>query len=449
VSGNATTPIPAQILTWAAEPGPARVLAAARTRLEKGQRGNRLTLVTDLSSAERAEMSPLLGLPWRGSGAPVTLGTLRTALAAAGVAIDDLLTAVTGEPVRDLSAEQSAARAARADAASDTRAILAAAGLSAPIAKLTQQRWLGPHEEQLPLARNLQTVLAALPLETPTLLPVIADALLNDPHALDKSTYLGRATARVLAASAEANADALEDDDTDGTDVEMLLLPPSASAAAGGRAAAAAAATALEPDRWRQLWASVGIICDRVSSNVLTLNLPLTKHDVESLTDADRLADLASACLGEPMWVTARMVPPTFGLAAGSLSGVSIRVCENPAIIECIADEFGRTAPPMVCTYGQPSSAARTLLAALAAAGAHLFVTADRDHVGQIISTSLLDALPGAQPWLPNAHGTYEEGRLAAMIEDIRFASRSAPATATTHLAGADESPESVAPTMP
>ena len=50
-------------------------------------------------------------------------------------------------------------------------------------------------------------------------------------------------------------------------------------------------------------------------------------------------------------------------------------------------------------------------------------MTADRDADGTRFSDELL-TLPGAAPWLPDAVGTYEEGRLAALLADLRTEAR-------------------------
>jgi hypothetical protein len=96
-----------------------------------------------------------------------------------------------------------------------------------------------------------------------------------------------------------------------------------------------------------------------------------------------------------------------------------VRVCENPAIIETAAAELATGCLPLVCIYGQPSSAAWTLLRGLATAGIKLLVTVDRDNAGLRFLTELL-ALPGAQEWLPDADGMYEEARLADLLADLR-----------------------------
>ncbi len=46
-------------------------------------------------------------------------------------------------------------------------------------------------------------------------------------------------------------------------------------------------------------------------------------------------------------------------------------------------------------------------------------VSADRDASGDGIARELLSRLPGSVAWLPEAHGLYEEERLAALLADL------------------------------
>lgn len=397
--------VPQALLSWAARPGPAVVLAAARARLEAGQRGPRLTLTADLDDPGRRDVSELLGLQWRASQAPVTLGALRAAFLKHGVELEDVLVACGG-PLRNAPAERAAARTARADEADTARAALLGAGVpNAAVDQAISRRWLGRTGrggEVQRAAEQLVRVWAALPAPAGTLLATFAGELFADPHALDKDRPLGRTAARLIAASGHASI-AGEDP----------------------------AAEVLEPEGWRAAWASVGVTCDRVSSTVLVLNLAIPCSS-DLLGAAGNLADLQAAALrrvctaaaatGEPVWLTLRLVPPGFELRPGSCSGMVVRVCENPAVIEAAADKLSAGALPLVCTYGRPSLAARALLTALAAAGAQILVTADRDDAGRAILAGLLADVPEAREWLPDAEGLYEENRLPALLNDLRGA---------------------------
>lgn len=400
---SSTTPmIPDSLLAWASRRGPAAVLAAARARLEAGQRGPRLTLAAVLDDAARREVSELLGLEWRASQAPVTLGGIRIALRKHDVELEDLLVACGG-PLGDARAERATARAERADEVESARSNLLDAGVpQGAVQQAIARRWLGQAGQVRRTAEQLARVWASLPAPAGTLLATFAGELFADPHALDKDRPLGRAAARLIAATGHASSA--------GEDLSAAVL---------------------EPEGWRAAWASVGVTCDRVSSTVLVLNLPIPGSG-DSLVAAGDLADpqtaalhrvcTAAAATGEPLWLTSRLLPPGFRLRPGSCAGLVVRVCENPAVIEAAANKFAVGSLPLVCTYGRPSLAARALLTALAAAGAQVLVTADRDDAGRAIVAGLLADVPEAREWLPDAEGLYEENRLPALLNDLRGA---------------------------
>jgi len=150
-----------------------------------------------------------------------------------------------------------------------------------------------------------------------------------------------------------------------------------------------------------------------VSSTVLVLNVPLTGNSVAAVLAR------SAAQAGEPLWLTARMLRPGWVLAPGSLSGLVVRVCENPSLVEAAAEAYGWAAFPLICTYGRPSGAAWALLRGVSTAGALIKVSGDRDPPGQAITRDLLRGLPGAEPWLPDVVGLYEEDRLADLLGDL------------------------------
>jgi uncharacterized protein (TIGR02679 family) len=215
------------------------------------------------------------------------------------------------------------------------------------------------------------------------LLTEVATSLFGNPHALDRDQALGRAAVRVLAAAAAVRA--------------------------GDDPGQAAADGVLTAGRWRQTWADAGVACDRVSATVLALNVPL-------VGDAAAAA-LSTAAAGEPVWLTARSLAGSWSPAPGL---GAVRVCENPSVVEAAADELGPDCPPLVCTYGRPSTAAYALLRGLHAAGVPLLVSGDRDAAGEQITAELLAASPGAEPWRPDLPGLYEEERLAGFLTELR-----------------------------
>jgi uncharacterized protein (TIGR02679 family) len=138
----------------------------------------------------------------------------------------------------------------------------------------------------------------------------------------------------------------------------------------------------------REVWASVGLLRDELSSTVLTLNLPGAPGPV-----GRTLAALTEA--GEPAVLTLRQlrVAPEWRLA-----GVTVSVCENPVLVAEAAERLGPAARPVVCVSGQPGAAAMAVLRALAGAGATLRYHGDFDWPGLRIGNLLCARLP-MTPW--------------------------------------------------
>ena len=138
----------------------------------------------------------------------------------------------------------------------------------------------------------------------------------------------------------------------------------------------------------REVWASVGLVRDELSSTVLTLGLP-----GDAATPTGRmLAALAAA--GEPAVLTLRQLAreaPRLPLRGRTLS-----VCENPVVVAAAADQLGPRSAPLVCAGGQPGAAVMALLRIAVAAGASLRYHGDFDWGGLRIGNVLFDRLPMA-----------------------------------------------------
>lgn len=158
-----------------------------------------------------------------------------------------------------------------------------------------------------------------------------------------------------------------------------------------------AAAAFAELDEWqsadgrRDCWASVGVLCDELSAPVLTLGLGaagdgLTDRVLRMYFDAGEACSLSLRQLLRQ--------PPRLE----HLSGVSVYVCENPAIVAAAVDRLGARSAPLVCTAGYLRGATRLLLRILADGGAHLRVRADFDVDGLHIAGTTM-RLPNARPW--------------------------------------------------
>ena len=138
-----------RLLTWARLPGPRKVLAAARRRLEAGHGLSGSPLQVDLTPAERSEVGRLLGMSWERSGYAVGAKALALAVENYGATVTDLL-AVTGDPVRDLRAAKESAR--QNAAAERERAAAALRDVGVPAT--TASAWLD--RRGLPAAGNGQ-----------------------------------------------------------------------------------------------------------------------------------------------------------------------------------------------------------------------------------------------------------------------------------------------------
>ena len=375
------------VLSWTARPGVAKVLAEARRRAERGHLGATGSLTLDLDDSERRGVGALLGMEWEVSGRRVPLALLRSALARRGVSLEEVLVAVGG-PIHDrvsARAEARQARAAEEDNARDTfSSALVRRAARAPVSDLSidvdslvaaiTSSSLPPAGtgERALRASQLACVIDLLGAHEGAFLSVLAADAFGDAHALDQSRALGRAAARAV-----------------------------------GHLGAEPVLDVRSSEDWRAAWEGVGVACDRVSSTVLVLNLPLG-----GAPGLPALADLA----GEPVWLTARMLAGDIEVPDGI---TRVFVCENPSVIETVADRLGADSHPLVCTYGRPSLAALSLLRALHSAGVEVLLSADHDRGGQLVKEAVRSACPDAQDWLATEPGVYAEERLPAMLRDL------------------------------
>ncbi|WP_281199114.1 DUF2399 domain-containing protein [Micromonospora pallida] len=59
----------------------------------------------------------------------------------------------------------------------------------------------------------------------------------------------------------------------------------------------------------------------------------------------------AAAETGEPVWLTARSLRRAWEPGPGLHT---VRVCENPVVVETAAAQIGPHALPLICVYGRP-----------------------------------------------------------------------------------------------
>ena len=338
---------------------------AARRRLEQAGLtfGSTPLLLRDLSTAERAAVSGLVGRRWaRSALVRIDLtgldGQLRLAR---GFGLVDLLEALDG-PLHDRRGERREADATKLAgwaAAFEHAACSAHPGLDEWLGGLKRTGRLARLDTIDPfgaLAAALEVV-ARLPSE-PVQLAVLATRTTGDAHALDPDRPLG------------------------------VLVGEALTAISGER------------DR-RASFRAMGVELDAVSASVLTLGL--RGHPV---------ADVASD-EGEPLRLTWRMVANASILSPAP----RVSVCENPAVLEMAANELGSSCTPLVCTDGMPGGVVWTLLDRLRSSGVELRVHADFD-VGGIRIVGAVIHRSGALPWRFDA-AAYEAARSGASSDLI------------------------------
>jgi uncharacterized protein (TIGR02679 family) len=331
------------------------VVERVRHRVELGQPPTGTITLRSASPGERAAISRLLGRPARAArGASVSLDQLDALLRRSAVHPDGLVAAVealTGPIIvrADRIATQErewAAAFARVEAAAAPRpavsAWLAGVGASGLVKRLA-----GSPQAGRELLDALAAVVIALPARDGESLNAFAARVAGRAHALDDGAPLG--TLAFGAARAIAG-----------------LAPPGPGESPS--------------EARRESWAAVGVLCDELSSTVLTLRLP---------GDGSTTGRVLDAAPGEPLWLTLRQLvrsPPSWAALDAVL------VVENPSVIALAADTA--SGPPLVCTNGQPRAAAMVLLRSMAADGVRLLHHGDFDWPGITIGNLLQRRLP-------------------------------------------------------
>lgn len=347
--------LPPALVAWARLPGPTVVLDAIRLRAGRGAQLDRGEVRVELTTEQRREVARLLGTSWEVSGRPPRLQDLATGLAEHGLTVRDFLESLDGAPIVDRREVRAAQRLA-AEAEQSTVLDL----LSAAIDSASSEIWLSDPGLPRPgdgtlraLVERVLQVWQQLPGDDgqPVRLAGLAAAVLGNAHALDYNEVLGRAVCRLIAT------------------VRGLPRPLSA-----GR-------------DWRSAWAAAGVRCDEISSRVLTLNLPLL--------GASAAARWCATAEGEPLWLSLRAVSGDWSVPPGT----RIYVCENPTIVEAVADALGASSFPLVCTDGFASLAAVNLVAGLASAGCEILIRADIDDAGFALVEQIWAAAPNATTW--------------------------------------------------
>jgi len=193
---------------------------------------------------------------------------------------------------------------------------------------------------------------------------VFARQVTGDAHGLDESRPLGRLAVTVL-------REAFADEQTPG----------------------AAMST-------RNAWAAAGVVQSNVSSTVLALGLRGRTEPPPALGSATAAALEAMAAARAPMLLTLDQVRS--GGIVPLAADAPVHVCENPTVVEVVAARWAArdcdaVDPVLVCTAGQPSTAAVELLEILVADGAQCLYHGDFDWAGLRIARGLSARIP----WLP------------------------------------------------
>lgn len=351
------------------------ILNRARRRMERGESLDATVTLSRATAGERDAIARLLGRqPRHASGLSVPLVEIDALLRRAGVHDGGLAGAVitlTGPVTVRADAVSAEAQAwARAFAPLEQVIARRAAGAS----RAEMESWVrrmrssgvvkrlagGSPTTGAELLAGVSLVLSVLPCEPPESLAAFAARVLGRAHALD-----------------------------DGAPLSTLAL---------GAARALAGIAPPEPgeslsEARREAWAAVGLLCDELSSAVLTLGLPSDGTESDGTVSGGVLSAARSA--GEPIWLTLRQLvrtPPAWQDIERVL------VVENPSVVAIAADRLGPGAPPLVCTNGQPRAATMVLLRSLSAAGARLQHHGDFDWPGITIG-NLLHRRLVVEPW--------------------------------------------------
>ncbi|MQA77386.1 MAG: TIGR02679 family protein [Streptosporangiales bacterium] len=334
------------------------LLTRVRRRMERGEPLDTSVTLSGATAEQRAAAHRLLGRrPRPGETLTVSLPAVDHVVRHSGACPDGLAVAVvalTG-PVADRTTERAELERSWQRAFTPLEAVVERRpGLVAWYERIR--------------ATGLVRRLAGTPESAESLLGDLAEVIRHLPA---HGEPLGRFAARVA-----RSAHALDDDRP------LATLSLGAARALSGLSAGTGA-------EWRrEVWASVGLLRDELSTTVLTLGFP---GDDETATGR---ALAAWHGTGQPVVLTLRQLvrdPPRLDVPRAS-------VCENPVVASTAAQELGPACTPLVCTSGQPGAAVMHLLRLLTAAGAGLRYHGDFDWGGLHIGNLLFDRFP-VRPW--------------------------------------------------
>jgi len=359
----------AELPDWVANPALAPLWVRLRARVEaRGLAASGQVQVELQGRQERHAVGALLGRSVTRDRVSVDLAKLDERLRErSGVGgLLDVLTAVGGAPLKDLAAQRAASAKGR-----EQPLELARSSIDAPwgedwVRGLRRTGLLTNRSDAVRIITEAVTVLRALSavdvLSTSGSRVELAARLLGDAHALDQDRLLHQVVLRGLAAAADCG------------------VPTGAA-------------------ERRALWEAYGAGPDLVSATCLTWGLRPTGDQAVAL----RLVTAADS--GDPIHLTAWDLRRLSRL--DGLSDVTVLVCENPRVLEAVAEQ-ARSPWPVVCTSGEPNTVVTAILGMLVEGGARLRYHGDFDWPGVAIANRVV-ARFAAVPWRMNA-ADYEEG---------------------------------------
>lgn len=329
--------------------------AAAHERLSSGRPVSRVR-VGPLTGEQRTAIADLLGLArLPAEHAMVTMAQLDDVLRnAVGADTREVVGQLVG-PLGDRARDRQLAEAKRGELWSWVERHPVVIGQPALLDWVAGVRRTGLIDGSVSATgatmQRVLAVLAELPASGVSL-PMLADSVLHDSHALDDGTRCAGLVLRALS-------------------FLYGVEPP------------------VDVQQRRALWERAGVADDELSSVVLTAGIrprgdDPAAHILRVCADAGQAAALTLGQL--------RVAAEWRDLPA------SVWVFENPSVLALALRRFGADCPPMVCTSGWPSSAGMVLLRLLGEHGLRLHYHGDFDGEGLRIAANVL-VRTGATPW--------------------------------------------------
>ena len=359
----------AELPDWVANPFLAPLWARLRARVEAKALAVSGQVQIELEGRqERHAVGALLGRSVTRDRVSVDLAKLDERLRErSGVGgLLEVLTAVGGAPLKDLAAQRAAFAVGREQPLELARRSIDASWGEEWVRGLRRTGLLTNRPDGVRVITEAVTVLRALTavdvLSTSGSRVELAARLLGDAHALDQDRLLHQVVLRGLAAAAGC------------------AVPTGAA-------------------ERRALGEAYGAGPDLVSRTCLTWGLRPTGDEAV----ARRLVAVADS--GDPIHLTAWDLRRLSSLEG--LSGATVLVCENPRVLEAVAEQ-ARSPWPVVCTSGEPNTVVTAVLGLLVAGGARLRYHGDFDWPGIAIANRVV-ARFRAVPWRMSS-ADYEEG---------------------------------------